>query len=370
MRQAQDLTGRQRGAPRAPALRRGVVALAVLVGQAVCLLGLASPGHADPATISGAVQFPAGLTPPIIDPDFPDIAVFDRGEDEIHYEVLAYHGNESSQDAALSWDVDTSQLRWTLVSPPESTYQFTVFWSRWVYTGPIPDQVESKQFWLSSSSTSLATAMGQATTYPLGTSGLFHCASGFEGCAAGGGGNTPAVVAGTPSVSGTPRVGEKLSAGPGAWQPAAAQLAYQWLRDGAPISGATSTTYVAAAADAGRKLSVKVTGSLTGYTTQSATSAPAPAVARGKLSPKTPKISGKAEVGKTLAAKPGKWKPGGVAFSYQWFADGQKIPKATHSTYAVSNSVMGKKILVKVTGLLSGYTTITKASDATKKVRG
>ena len=81
-------------------------------------------------------------------------------------------------------------------------------------------------------------------------------------------------------------------------------------------------------------------------------------------------MSGKANVGKTLTAKPGKWQPGGVAFSYQWYADGQKIAKATHSTYAVTNSVKGKKILVKVTGSLSGYTTITKASDATKKVRG
>ena len=348
-----------------------VVALAVLVGNTAWSLGLSSPAHADPGAISGAIQFPAGMFPPDIEPAFPDIAVFDRGDDEIHYEVVAVYDNVAPAiDAALSWDVDSSQLRWTLVGPPNPTYRFFVFWSRGVYTGPIPHQVDSKQFWLSSSSTSLLPDMSQASVYPVGTSPLqFHCAYGFEGCASGGGGNTPAVGAGTPTISGTPRVGQPLTANPGAWQPAAAQLTYQWMRDGAPISGATSTTYLAAAADAGRKLSVKVTGSLTGYTAQSATSSPTQAVARGKLAAPTPKVTGPAKVGKKLTAKAGKWKPAGVTLTYQWFADGKKIAKATRSTYTITGSVKGKKIVVKVTGSKPGYTTVTKASQATTKVK-
>jgi hypothetical protein len=229
--------------------------------------------------------------------------------------------------------------------------------------------VDSKQFWLTSSSSSMVLEKNQATVYSLGTSGLFHCASGFEGCAAGGGGNSPAVTAGVPTITGTAKVGEKLTANPGTWQPGSAQLAYQWLRDGKPISGATASTYLAAALDAAKKLSVQVTGSLAAYTPSSATSAQTKAVARGELSAKKPKISGKAQVGKTLTAKPGTWKPTGVSFSYAWFADGQKIAKANKSTYTIPGSLAGTKIVVKVTGTKSAYTTVTKASSATKKVQ-
>ena len=341
----------------------------VLVACVLALAGVVPSAHADPAAISGAIQFPAGTFPPAIEPDFPTIAVFDFGEEEIHYEVFADHEDVSGLNAALSWDTASSQLRWSLANPPESTYRFTVFWSRWVYTGPIPHQVDSKQFWLTSSSSSMVLEKNQATVYPLGTSGLFHCASGFEGCAAGGGGSAPAVTAGTPTITGKAQVGEKLTASPGGWQPGSAQLAYQWLRDGKPISGATAATYVVAALDAAKKLSLQVTGSLTGYTPASATSAQTKAVARGELSAKKPKISGKAQVGKTLTAKPGKWKPNGVEFSYAWFADGQKIAKANKSTFTIPGSLAGTKIVVKVTGTKSGYTTVTRASSATKKVQ-
>ena len=341
----------------------------VLVVAAATFAGTGPQAHADPAAISGAIQFPAGTFPPDIDPDFPTIAVFDFGEEEIHYEVFADHQDVSGLNADLSWDVDSSQLRWSLVSPPETTYRFTVFWSRWVYTGPIPNQVDSKQFWLTSSSSSMALEKSQATVYAVGTSGLFHCASGFEGCAAGGGGSSPAVTAGTPTITGKPQVGEKLTASPGTWQPGSAQLAYLWLRDGKPIAGATAATYVAAALDAAKKLSVQVTGSMTGYTATSATSAQTAAVARGELTTKKPKISGKAQVGKTLTAKAGKWKPSGVELHYQWFADGQKIAKANKSTYTIPGSLAGAKIVVKVTGTKSGYTTATKASSATTKVQ-
>jgi hypothetical protein len=355
-------------------MRRSPSLLVIVLVAALSVLGLPPAAQADPGAISGAIQFPAGMTPPDIDPGTPDIAVFDGGDDEVHYDVLAYHANTSGGtgiQAALSWDVDSSQLRWTLLNPPDSTYYFTVFRSHWVYdNGPIPHKTDTKQFFLSSSSSSMATDINQATSYAVGTTGIFHCASGFEGCTAGGGGNSPAVTAGTPTIGGTARVGEELTASPGSWAPGAAQLAYQWLRDGNPISGATATTYVANATDAGRKLSVRVTGSLTGYVSQSATSASTSAVARGVLTTATPKVTGSAKVGKKLTAKPGKWGPAGVVLSYQWYADGQKIAKATKASYTIAASVKGDKIVVKVTGTLSGYTIVTKASKATGKVKG
>ncbi len=76
----------------------------------------------------------------------------------------------------------------------------------------------------------------------------------------------------TPTISGTAQVGEQLTASAGSWQPAPVTLAYQWLRNGSPISGATSDTYTAIGADLGAALSVRVTGSKVGYTAVQRTS--------------------------------------------------------------------------------------------------
>lgn len=75
----------------------------------------------------------------------------------------------------------------------------------------------------------------------------------------------------TPKISGTAKVGSKLTAKPGTWTPAA-KFTYQWLRDGKSISKATKSTYTLAKADAGKKISVKVTGARSGYVTESKTS--------------------------------------------------------------------------------------------------
>jgi len=63
-----------------------------------------------------------------------------------------------------------------------------------------------------------------------------------------------------PVLSGTPTVGETLSCAAGAWtgEPAPI-LTEQWLRNGAPILGATAGTYAVQAADAGETVACEVT---------------------------------------------------------------------------------------------------------------
>jgi hypothetical protein len=76
----------------------------------------------------------------------------------------------------------------------------------------------------------------------------------------------------TPTISGTRKVGNTLTAAPGAWQPVPVTFTYQWLRNGVAISGATAKSYKLVGADQGKKVSVRVTGSKPGYRTESATS--------------------------------------------------------------------------------------------------
>jgi hypothetical protein len=60
-----------------------------------------------------------------------------------------------------------------------------------------------------------------------------------------------------PAISGTTTVGQTLTCSTGTWSKSPT-LAYQWLRDGVPILGATANTRVLAAGDAGALMSCTV----------------------------------------------------------------------------------------------------------------
>jgi hypothetical protein len=171
-----------------------------------------------------------------------------------------------------------------------------------------------------------------------------------------------------PKIRGSVKVGKKLTADAGAWGPGDVALSYQWYRSGAKIAKATKPTYKLVAADRGKKITVKVTGTKPGYTTVSKTSVASGKVAAGVLTTVKPKITGAAKVGKKLTAKPSTWKPSGVKLSYQWLRSGKAIKGATKSTYKLAKADKGKKITVKVTGKKAGYTTKSSVSKATKKV--
>ena len=87
-----------------------------------------------------------------------------------------------------------------------------------------------------------------------------------------------------PTISGTPRAGQVLTASAGTWANAPTSFAYQWLRCDAAgnncggIGGATGKTYTAAGADVGGTLRVRVTAK-NGRGSSSATSAATAVVA-------------------------------------------------------------------------------------------
>ncbi len=130
------------------------------------------------------------------------------------------------------------------------------------------------------------------------------------------------------------------------------------------IKGAAKATFKLGTAQKGKKISVRVTGTQRGFTSAVKASA-----VTGKVTTAgTPKISGTAKVGKKLTAVRGTW-ASGSKFSYQWYANGVKINKATKSTFTLKAAQKGKKITVVVTGKKSGYATVAKTSKATGKVK-
>ena len=70
---------------------------------------------------------------------------------------------------------------------------------------------------------------------------------------------TPAPLKASPSLSGTPAVGNTLTCKPNVTTTASETVAYAWLRDTLPIPGAAAATYVVAAADETHHLSCQVT---------------------------------------------------------------------------------------------------------------
>ena len=170
----------------------------------------------------------------------------------------------------------------------------------------------------------------------------------------------------TPTVSGTKRVGQTLTANVAAWTPAAS-FTYQWYRGSSKISGATGKTYLLQPADLGKSISVEVTGSKDGYATKSVKSADG-TVATGTFTAK-PTISGTTKVGSALTAVAGTWAPK-ATFKYQWYRGTAAIAKATGKTYVLQPADLGKSISVKVTGSAAGYTSKTVASAGKKITAG
>jgi hypothetical protein len=170
----------------------------------------------------------------------------------------------------------------------------------------------------------------------------------------------------TPTISGTPQVGQTLTANAGTWDSGVA-LSYRWSRSGVAITGATSATYVAVVADLNQAITVRVTGSKSGFSSVTRTSNPVTILSGSFTAAPTPTISGTAKLEQTLTGNRGTW-DSGTSFAYQWLADGSAISGATATTFKLTASQIGKTITFAVTGSKTGVTTVTRTSAPTVAV--
>ncbi|MGA5701765.1 hypothetical protein [Peterkaempfera bronchialis] len=172
-----------------------------------------------------------------------------------------------------------------------------------------------------------------------------------------------------PRISGTAKVGAKVTAVSGSWTPAATSYSYQWKADGKAVKGATAAGYTIPAALLGKKLTVTVTAHRTGHADGTATTG-AVKVAKGSApkAVKQPAISGTAKVGRTLKAAHGSWTPSPSSYTYQWYANGKAITGATKSSLVLKAAQRGKRITVKVTARRTGHANGAATSKATSVV--
>lgn len=175
-----------------------------------------------------------------------------------------------------------------------------------------------------------------------------------------------------PVVSGKPAIGERLSVTTGSWSMFNVATSVQWLRDGAAIPGATSSSYTLTAADRGKRISARVTGSREHVPSASVTTAVTAPVA-GLPAPKAttaPQVSGTFAFGSALKALPGTWDTSGVTLTYQWLRAGKAVSGATSSTYTLTAGDIAQSISVRVTATREGYEPGVATSAAKKVTKG
>lgn len=198
-------------------------------------------------------------------------------------------------------------------------------------------------------------------------------------------GSVPAILnTEIPTVSGTTRTAETLTATNGTWLNSPGSYSYQWEQssDGTlwdPISGATSSTYVLASGQVGKLVRVQVraskTISSTTYTevVYSAATASITGTVTGLVISNTvaPVVTGSWTEGSVLTTSNGSWSATGT-FTYKWqrstdAASWSDISGATASTYTLVSADAGNFIR-SVVAINSSTGAGTAYSASTRKV--
>ena len=169
--------------------------------------------------------------------------------------------------------------------------------------------------------------------------------------------NNPAT--GAPTISGTPQVGQTLTAGTLAIADedglSNVSYQYQWIAGGSDIDGATGSSYELTYSEQGQTVQVKVNFTDDSDNQESLTSAETLAVAAKPNTAATgePTISGTPQVEQTLTADTSGISDANglnnVSYQYQWLRDDADIAGQTNSTYELVSADQDKTIKVRVT---------------------
>jgi len=179
------------------------------------------------------------------------------------------------------------------------------------------------------------------------------------------------VTAGTVVITGNSTVGSVITIQTLTWNVQPDSITYQWFRGNTaiPAPAGTGPTYTVVAADIGKTIKVRVTGSKAGYTTGSGTDSNALTATAGPalVVVNAPSFTGTRKVGYTLTANPGTWTTSDSngaqeSFTYQWLRSGGAIPGATSATYKLVNADAGRSLAVRVTAHKTGYAPVSASS--------
>lgn len=172
----------------------------------------------------------------------------------------------------------------------------------------------------------------------------------------------PPVNQTAPTLTGTPRVGEVLTADPGTWSPVPASYSYEWHSEAGDLLG-HGTQYAVKPGDLGKRIRVEVTAQIPGHFVGFKASALTAATTEGSFGfVDPPSITGKAVFGATLTGADGQWPDGSAVVARQWQRDGKPIAGATQASYALRVADIGHRITYVVTVERPGFHQVTATS--------
>jgi hypothetical protein len=182
-----------------------------------------------------------------------------------------------------------------------------------------------------------------------------------------------------PTLSGTAAARRTLTSSAGSWNGAPTGYAYQWQRCSArstacvDIPGATASRYRLTRADGGKYVRSTVRAENVNGSSASAASA-GELVVLTPHAEKGPAVTGRARVGRRLAASKGAWSGPPKTVRFQWLRCNARggscvaIRGATHASFRLTRHDAGRRLRVRVTAVnAAGRATAT--SRATARVR-
>lgn len=169
---------------------------------------------------------------------------------------------------------------------------------------------------------------------------------------------------GTPLISGNYTFQSTLTATTGTWAPSGVTFAYQWLRSGNPISGATTSSYSLVAADVGTSVTVRVTGSLPGYATVDSSATGAIVAPKTFDTTVAPTLSNPSNNHVVTVTTNG-WVPTPDTWTFTWLRDGTQfaVADASKRQYTLTSADFNHSISVIATGVKPGYSSVTTVAS-------
>lgn len=187
-----------------------------------------------------------------------------------------------------------------------------------------------------------------------------------------------------PTLSGTPQVGEVLTAAAGTWAPSETTVTFRWVvgADTSPGDDPTGATYTPTAQDVGKTIRVQATGTYrAGWRPATAWSAPTSPVAAVPVPTTTPggllqlvnerlpRIKGQLVVGRTVRVTTGDWTPYPRNLTFAWYAGGKLVKGAMHRRLRLTARQVGKRMVVRVTATAPGYEPLVVRTRRSDRVR-